>query len=58
VLDTLAVALAANARFDAALATLDEARALLPDDAAAERSALDERRARFAASQPWIDPAP
>jgi tetratricopeptide (TPR) repeat protein len=58
VLDTLAVALAANGRFDAAIATLDEARALLSADAVSERNALDERRARFASSQPWIDPAP
>jgi tetratricopeptide (TPR) repeat protein len=55
-LDTLAVAQAANGRFEDAVATLDAALALLPAGAA-DAAEMAERRTRFAAREPY-EPAP
>ncbi len=54
-LDTLAVSLAAADRFAEAVATLDEALALLPAEAAERRARLLQRRALFAAERPYVE---
>jgi len=58
VLDTLAVAQAANGRFEDAVATIDAALALLPAERAQQAASLAARRALFAARTPYVDAAP
>ena len=54
-LDTLAVSLAAAGRFAEAVATLEEALALLPAEATERRARLLQRRALFAAERPYVE---
>lgn len=55
VLDTLAVALAANGRFEAAVATLDAALALIPPADAARAQRIRIRRDSFARREPFAE---
>lgn len=57
VLDTLSVALAANGRFEEAVAALDAALARIPPADTARAQGMRTRRDAFARSEPWIEAA-